>query len=156
MFAFKCYLSCSAMSLIFANAIAPAVLFGQNSLTSTFSFFLSLSCCFDLTFYLLQCSSRRYSSWIGLSKFPRGFFTRAPRIWSSLSWNSSLIMAIFHFLLFLLSSLIITTSPMLVLTALNLCCMLCLSRRVVTYSRCHLLQAIYLYIFSHTFVIFAN
>ena len=58
----------SAMSLIFVNLIAPVVLFGRNSFAFTFSFFLSLSCCFDLILYPLQCSSRGYSSWISLPK----------------------------------------------------------------------------------------
>ena len=57
-------------------------------------------------------------------------------------------MPIFYFSLFLLSPLIITTSPKSTLTALDMCCMLCLSRRAVTYSCCHLLQAASLNLFT--------
>ena len=42
------------MSLIFANAIATTVLFGQKCFASRFSFFLLLSYCFGLVFYLLD------------------------------------------------------------------------------------------------------
>ena len=45
--------------------------------------------------------------------------------------------------------LIITTTPTLMLTALNLYCMLCLSRRAVTYSHFHLLQAASFYLFTY-------
>ena len=58
-------------------------------------------------------------------------------------------MPIFHFPLFLLSPLIITTFPTLMLTALDLHCMLCISRRAVTYPRCHLLQAAPLHLFTY-------
>ena len=55
-------------------------------------------------------------------------------------------MPIFLFPLFLLSSLIVITSSTSMLTALDLCCMLYLSQRTVTYSSCHFYQTVSLHL----------